>query len=135
MAAPDGPRRRTINDPTTFVCSQFWEAADGSIWWDLKYLFIYLKNNQWVESYLTKFAKWEKNFEKQSQSVPGLPAARPRPEVFDGIPNPRQVSDTLALVSYLFVTADKTRDPEKSTALIGFIRKMVAKASKSEYII
>ena len=73
-----------------------------------------------------------KMFEKQLQSVCGLPPARPRPEVFDGIPNPRQVSDTLALVSYLFVTADKTRDPEKSTALIGFIRKMVAKASKSE---
>ena len=84
---------------------------------------------------MRKFAKWLNNFEKQSQSVRGLPAARPRPEVFDGIPNPRQVSDTLALVSYLFVTADKTRDPEKSSALIRFIRKMVAKASKSEYII
>ena len=56
--------RRTINDSDTWVCSQFWEAADGSIWWDLKYLFIYLKNNQWVESYLRKCAKWLNMFEK-----------------------------------------------------------------------
>ena len=52
---------------------------------------------------MKKFAKWVKMFEEKSQSVRGLPPARPRPEVFDGIPNPRQVSDTLALVRHLFV--------------------------------
>ena len=36
------PCRRTLVDTDTFVIPQFWEARDRSVWWDLRYLHVWL---------------------------------------------------------------------------------------------
>ena len=36
------PCRRTLGDTDTFVIPQFWEARDHSVWWDLRYVHVWL---------------------------------------------------------------------------------------------
>ena len=52
------PCRRTLGDTDTFVIPQFWEARDHSVWWDLKYLHLWLTGSC---SEQLKLHKWRKN--------------------------------------------------------------------------
>ena len=57
------PCRRTLGDTDTFVIPQFWEARDHSVWWDLRYLHVWLmgsfsdsqlKLHRWLKDKFTK---------------------------------------------------------------------------------
>ena len=127
---------RTLHDPETFVCSQFWEddQDDQRLWWNLKYLFVLLRRNGGHDVSM-KFPKWIKTFDAAAQSVSGLPAPRVRPEAFEGIQNTKATADTLALVTFLFTAGDRashqprTRQSEMRAACIKYIRSMILKAS------
>ena len=40
-------QRRTLADPEHLLIRQFWEGQYDRLWWDLKYLYVFLRNNCW----------------------------------------------------------------------------------------
>ena len=114
--------RRTLLDPKYFLIPQFWEAADDqSIWWDLKYLYAFLKNANLEKS---RRHKWFRKFISKVNSV----TAFPRRESPAGWAE--ETCDTLGLVSFLWASADDCKDSNMKDACTCFIRNMLIKATE-----
>ena len=114
------PCRRTLGDTDTFVIPQFWEARDHVVWWDLRYLHLWLKKSC-CEQY--KLQKWFKDkFTRLAARETGLPLRAP-PE---GVG--QCVADTFALVAFLWNSAGLF-DKAMRDACVARVRAMTSKVT------
>ena len=113
--------RRTLNDPEHFVIPQFWETDDHTAWWDLSYLHSYIKRHGWEKM---KRQKWfKRKFMPQAHLNHGVPE-QPAPVEIDVC-----TSDTLGLVTFLWISVDTCRNWRMSDACVRFMRGMISKAT------
>ena len=114
------PCRRTLGDTDTFVIPQFGEARDHSVWWDLRYLHVWLTGSF---SEQLKLKKWLKDKFTKLVARTGFPLRAP-PE---GVG--RCVADTFALVAFFWNSADGSRCSATRDACVARVRAMISKAT------
>ena len=120
--------RRTLGDTDTFVIPQFWEARDHSVWWDLRYLHVWLMGS-FSDSQL-KLHRWLKDKFTKLVARTGFPLRAP-PE---GVG--QCVADTFALVAFFWNSANvqqgrrcSSRDSAMRDACVARVRAMISKAT------
>ena len=112
-------------DPEAFVIPQFWEAPDHTVWWDLRYLHVFLKRKGWEQ---LPRGKWLAN--KFKKKVVEIGAAfRPPPDGLDD--SDSCTADTFALVAFLWAAADVSTDCDKGMqdSFVALVRAMIARAT------
>ena len=115
------PCRRTLGDTDTFVIPQFWEARDHSVWWDLRYLHVWLTGSF---SEQLKLKRWlNDKFTTLVERRTGVPLRAP-PE---GVG--QCVADTFALVAFFWNSADGCRGGAMRDACVARVRAMISKAT------